>query len=317
MSAPARPRPHRRAVGQLLLGLLPLVALALALFVVLGLRLADVRAPLAAATSTGVAHVVATGQPPGGRGVAVTIDDGARKRSGVLVLAVPQPVPVGASIAVRYDPSSPTDRTAVYADGDAAHRDVLDVLYGLVLVAVVLVAASAVTGARALSRRRLRTAPAGEVTATRVVTRRGLAVRSWLELTTAEGLRWLPVYWSPELAGLAPDTRLTVLGDPVRGRLVLPVIDGAEVWPSGRLHARRPKGKARVAEPRTAAAEVGWARQVRGDVVVLIAAPLLGLLWAYFDSSGVGGFAVATLLAAAVLFWLTQLLGSDPDPPPR
>jgi hypothetical protein len=30
------------------------------------------------------------------------------------------------------------------------------------------------------------------------------------------------------------------------------------------------------------------------------------------DTSGVAGFLVATAMAAAVLFWLPQLLGSDP-----
>jgi hypothetical protein len=56
---------------------------------------------------------------------------------------------------------------------------------------------------------------------------------------------------------------------------------------------------------------------VRSDLVVVFAAPLLGLLWAYLDGSGLAGFAGATVLAAGVLFWLTQLLGSDPLPPPR
>jgi hypothetical protein len=41
------------------------------------------------------------------------------------------------------------------------------------------------------------------------------------------------------------------------------------------------------------------------------------VLWAYLDGSGPAGFAGATVLAAGVLFWLTQLLGSDPLPPSR
>jgi hypothetical protein len=56
---------------------------------------------------------------------------------------------------------------------------------------------------------------------------------------------------------------------------------------------------------------------VRGDVLPAVAAPLLGLAWAYLDGTGVAGFLVATALAAAVIFWLAELLGSDPAPPPR
>ncbi len=310
----APPRPHTRARSQLLLGLAPLVVVCVALLVVLGVRLAEVRAPLAAATASGVARVVASGQEPGGRGVSVSIDG---TRTGVVVLAEPQDVAAGATVAVRYDPSSPVGATAVYADGDAAHRTVQDLLYGLVLVVFVLVVAPLVTGLPVLGRRRLRSAPPATVSASRVVNRRGLAVRSWLELRTAAGRRWLPVYWSPERAALEPDSTITVLGDPARGRLVLPVIDGVEVWPSGRLRAREPRGEVRLAEPGAVSLTAGWGRQVRSDVVVVGAAPLLGVLWAYLDGSGVGGFVVAAVLSGAVLFWLTELVGSDPAPPRR
>lgn len=310
----ALPRPDRRARAQLLLGLAPVVVTCVVLLVVLGVRLAAARAPLAAATASGVAQVISSGHAPGGRGVEVRIDD---RRTGVLVLPQAQDVPAGATVAVRYDPAGPVDATAVYADGDAAHRTVEDLLFGLVLVALVLVVAAAVTGRRILSRRRLRTAPVTTVTASRVVSRRGLAVRIWLEMETAAGRRWLPVHWSPELAGLEPDSRITVLGDPASRRLVLPVVDGAEVWPSGRVRAREPRGEVRLAEPGSAPRTAGWGAQVRSDVVVVAAAPLLGLLWAYLDGSGVGGFVVAGVLSAAVLFWLTELAGSDPAPPPR
>ena len=65
------------------------------------------------------------------------------------------------------------------------------------------------------------------------------------------------------------------------------------------------------------ASSIGMTRQVRADAVVVFAAPLLGLLWAYVDSSGAAGFAAATALSAVVLFWLFQLLGSDPQVPAR
>jgi hypothetical protein len=162
----------------------------------------------------------------------------------------------------------------------------------------------------------LRRAPVTDVVATRFGVRQGLLVRSWLELATASGVRWLPVHWSAELAGLAPGSRVEVHGRPDRGRLVLPVVGGSEVWPSGRVRTRPPRGEQRQADP-DPAPPGGWGRQIRGDAVGLVVAPVLGLLWAYVDGSGVGGFAVATLVAAAVLFWLTQLLGSDPNPPER
>jgi hypothetical protein len=177
--------------------------------------------------------------------------------------------------------------------------------------------ATGVTGLRVLRLRRLRRAPASEALGSRVVVRQGLVVRSWLELATARGQRWVPVHWSPELAALEPDSPVGVRGD-LAGRWVLPVVDGAEVWPSGRLRARPPRGERSVVVPEDAPDRPPtWARQVRGDAVVVFAAPLLGLLWAYLDGSGLAGFAGATVLAAAATFWVTQLFGSDPSPPSR
>ncbi|MGY1615784.1 DUF3592 domain-containing protein [Geodermatophilus sp. SYSU D00691] len=318
MSTPAAPaRPHRRAAAQLLLGYLPLLAVGLVLLAVLALRLSAAREPLAAATATTTADVVADGRAPDGRGVAVSFDEDGARRTGTLVLREPVDVPAGAQVAVRYDPDSPPEDTAVYTDGDAAHRAVADLVFGLGVTVAVLLVASAVTGLRVLSRRRLRGAPATDAVGTRVVVRQGLVVRSWLELGTGRGERWVPVHWSPELAALEPDGPVQLRGD-LAGRAVLPVVDGAEVWPSGRLRSRPPRGERAVVVPADApAGPPTWARQVRSDVVVVIAAPVLGLLWAYLDGSGTAGFVFATVLAAAVLFWLAQLLGSDPSPPPR
>lgn len=320
MSAPARPRPHRRAVWQLLLGLVPLLVVALALLAVLAVRLAGARAPLAAATASGVATVQATGRAPDGRGVTVSLDDGGRTRHGVLVLEAASDssgLPRGTRLGVSYDPSDPISDTAVFIDGDAAHRSVQDLAFGLGVVAVVLLVAGVLTVPRFVSRPRLRRAAPGKATASRVVVRQGLLVRSWLELDTAGGVRWLPVYWAPELATLAPGTPIELRGNPARGRLVLPVVDGAEIWPSGRLRERVPRGNREVAASMPESTGTGWGRQVRGDAVLMAIAPVLGLLWAYVDGSGVGGFVLATVLVAAVLFWLPQLLGSDPAPPDR
>lgn len=62
----------------------------------------------------------------------------------------------------------------------------------------------------------------------------------------------------------------------------------------------------RVAPP------VGLARQFRTDAALVVAAPLIGLLWAYVDGGGVASWLVAAALAAAVLFWLPTVAGSDP-----
>lgn len=314
MSTAPPPRRHRRAVAQLLLGLVPVLVIGLVLLTVLAVRLPGVRAPLATATAAAAATVTDDGRPPGDRGLAVSFTDGeGRERTGELVLRRALDVPPGAALTVRYDPADDRDPVRVYADGDAASAAVADVVFGLGAVTVVLVAIGALTAGRLLGRPRLRRRPVSRVAATHVVSRQGLVVRSWLELATPAGLRWLPVHWAPELDRLAPDTPLTVHGDPARDRLVLPVVGGAEVWPSGRLRAREPRGELRQADVDPAAADLGLARQVRADGVLPFLAPVLGLLWAYVSDSGMGGFLVASALAAGVLFWLPQLLGSDPQ----
>ncbi|MFQ1003627.1 hypothetical protein [Modestobacter sp. SSW1-42] len=311
---PPAPRPHRRAVRQLRLGLVPVLVVGLLLLVALGVRLGPVREPLAAAGATATATVTATGTAPDGRGLEVSFPDAAgAQRTGLVELPRPLPVPVGARLTVRYDPSAPAGtRALVHTDGDAAHAAVRDVVFGLVLVALVLLVVTGLTLARLLGRPRLRGRPVTTVPATHLVVAQGLLVRSWLELETPAGRRWLPVHWAPELDRLPAGSRVTVHGDPARSRLVLPVLDGAEVWPSGRLRGREPRGQVRQAAVVPDAVELGMARQARADGVLPFLAPVLGLLWAYVDGSGVLGFLAASALSAGVLFWLPQLLGSDP-----
>jgi len=306
------PRRHRRAVGQLLLGLVPVLVVGLVVLGALALRLGDVQAPLAAASSTATATVTESGTGADGRGLTVAFDDDAgRQRTGELELDRALDVPVGAALTVQYDPDDPGSGT-VYTDGDAAHAAVGDVVFGLVAVITVLLVVTALTVARLLGRPRLRSRPATTVPGTHVVVGQGLLVRSWLELETAVGRRWLPVHWAPELERMTPGTRLQVHGDPARAQRVLPVVGGTEVWPSGRLRSREPRGEVRQAAVVPDAAEVGLARQARADGVLPFLSPALGLLWAYVDGSGPRGFLVATALAAAVLFWVPQWLGSDP-----
>ncbi len=55
------------------------------------------------------------------------------------------------------------------------------------------------------------------------------------------------------------------------------------------------------------------ARQARGDAALLLAAPIMGLLWAYIDGLGSVGFGLSTALFAALLFWVPTVYGSDPS----
>jgi hypothetical protein len=313
MTPPVPARRHVRAARQLLLGVVPVLVVGVALLVVLSVQLTALRAPLAAAGATATATVTEVGTAPDGRGLRVTFpDEQGGRRTGVIELDRALDVPVGARLPVRYDPGSPDDATRVHADGDAASAAVSDVVFGLVVVAVVLLVVVVLTLSRLLGRPRLRRRAVHRLPATHVVVRQGLLVRSWLELDTAAGLRWLPVHWAPELERMPPGTRVDVHGDPARDRLVLPVVDGTDVWPSGRLRARQPRGDLRQSGVDPAAIEVGLGRQARADGAFPFLAPVLGLLWAYVDGSGPSGFLVATALSAAVLFWLPQLLGSDP-----
>ncbi|MEU2351269.1 DUF3592 domain-containing protein [Modestobacter sp. NPDC049651] len=312
MSTPPLPRPHSRAVRQLLLGLVPVLVVGAVLLVAVGLRVGGARAPLAAATATATATV--DGERSGDRVLVVRFPgtDG-EQRTGRIELTRAQDVPDGAQLPVQYDPDRPAGGTQpVYADGDRAHAAVAGAVFGLVAVGAVVLVVAVLTGLRLLGRPRLRRRPASRLAATHVVQRQGLLVRSWLELTTPAGVRRVPVHWAPELERLAPGTRIEVRGDPARDRLVLPVVDGAELWPSGRVRDRAPRGEVRQAAVDASAGDVGLARQARADGVLVVLAPVLGLLWAYVDGSGLAGFAVATALSGTVLFWLPQLLGSDP-----
>ncbi|WP_374201348.1 DUF3592 domain-containing protein [Blastococcus sp. KM273128] len=309
-------QPHRRAMTQLWLGLAPLLVVAFALLAILAAQLPDARAPLSDATAGTVARVVESERPPDRRGLLVTFEDAdGKRRTAQLILAEPTEVRPGTTVPVRYDPSSYGVSSVVYANGDAATRQLQGLISSMVVVGAALLLAAASTALVVVTRRRLRQLPVVHVLATRLVVQRGLLVRSCLELETASGVRWLPVFWAPELAVLAPSSKIEVHGRPEPGRLLLPVIAGAEVWPSGRVRGRTPRGAQRVLWPTTVPRSHGMLRQLRVDVLPSLSAPLLGLVWAYVDGSGLAGFLGGSAFSAVGLFWLFQRLGSDPEAP--
>jgi len=298
-----------RAVKQMLLGLIPLVVVSVVLIVVMSLRLAGASAPLRAATSNATAVVTSTGLGGDGRQVAVEYaDESGSTQSGRLTLDSAQEIPLGQQIVVAYDPDRPA---VVYAPGDALTSAVDDLQGGVVIVALTLIGSLAVTGVRLVRRRPLATADRRQVQVHRRRYRRGLSDRTWFVVDTERGPVWVPVYWDAavERVGEQPVT-VAAYGSPLADSLIAFDVYGATVWPSGRRRLDAPKGVERDLEPPTG--EVSMPRQARADAVLLLLAPLLGLLWAYIDESGAAGFAFATAMAVGLLFWLPAIYGSDP-----
>lgn len=293
----------------MVLGLTPLVLIGVTVVVVLSLRLAQASAPLRAATSQAEAVVTATGLGEDGRQIAVEYaDESGATQTGRLTLDSPQDVPLEQRIAIVYNPERPT---VVYAPGDAQTSAVEDLVNGILVAAMILIGACAVTLVRLLRRRRLTTLDRREVRVRRAKYRRGLSDRTWFVVDTERGPVWVPVYWDPAVEQVR-DSPVTVAayGSPQADSLVSFDVYGVTVWPSGRRRLEVPKGAERELGP--PAGDVSMPRQSRADAVVVVLAPLLGLLWAYIDGSGSAGFVYATAMSAGLLFWLPAMYGSDP-----
>lgn len=300
----------RRAVRQILLGLIPLVVIAVVSLVLLALRLGEASEPLRTATETADAEVTATALGADDRQISVEYTDAeGQRQSAQLRLDRATDIPLGARLPVVYDPERPG---VVYVQGDAATSTVRDLENGLVIVALVLVVALVVTIVRLVGgRRRLGAREPRQLMAQREKYRRGIADRSWLVVQSGESRSWVPVYWDPVLEEIAETpTPVTVYGDPERDKLLGFEVSGTPIWPSGRRRPVAPKGRERDLEGPTG--EVSLLRQTRTDLVGVFAAPLIGILWAYIDGSGPAGFVFATAVAAGVLFWLPSAYGSDP-----
>jgi hypothetical protein len=199
----------------------------------------------------------------------------------------------------------------VLADGDRATS-------GLVLGVLVIVLVLAYGGWRLWRSARLTRRPPTTMRVRRVRVQRGVLTRSYLELDDESA--WIPVYYDPVLVTMPAPATVTAFGDPRRDRLVAAEFDGVVLYPSGRVVRGEPRGRRldNPAQPDDTAAErarsvSGIGRQLRVDAVACVAAPFIGLLWAYADQSGFFGWLGATALTASAAFWLWAVRGSDPS----
>jgi hypothetical protein len=315
---------QRRAVRQMVYSVLPLVVICTALIIILGLRANSLLREVAPATATAPATISRDGT--GRDGLEFTWTDAAR-REHTSTLMFPQTGSVrkGTSLTILYDPSDPG---LVHAGGDTVDVRLRNLESGILFALLVFLVGTIGTAFR-LWRRIVAERRAAHTFPVRWAQyRRGLIRRSWLVVEDARREWWVPVYWQPGLSALLAGTPCRVHGSPALDRLLVVEVRGTPIWPAGRRRPAKPRGKGEWVEgavkwTKTAEKQrerdggpqiepVPLARHVAGDVALVLPAPLLGLLWAYIDSSGVGGFAIATALVASVLFWLPGVFGSDP-----
>jgi hypothetical protein len=300
----------RRAVRHLAVGLLPLLVLAPVVVAVLAVRLADVAAPLRDATARATATVERIGLGPDGRDFQVAwTDEGGVRRTGTVLTAERTDVPVGARVAIRYQPADPR---RVFVTGDETSTRIGDLTFGVIATVLLLLAAVGVSVAHVLRRLAMEKRPAAPLPVTVRRSRLGLGRRAWLLIEDGGRSWWTPVRWEPVLEALRPGTRVPVHGRPAQDRVLVADVEGTAVWQVGRRRLTPPRGEVEEDDDRAPAGPVSLVRQLRADAAPLAAAPVLGLLWAYVDDGGAQTWAVASILAAAALFWLVALRGSDP-----
>lgn len=314
---------RRRPVRHIAAGLLPLLGVGTAILVVLGIQLADTAASLREATGDALATVERSGLGDDRRGVELSwTDERQVRRTGVVRASGTGLVPTGSRVQVRYVPGDPG---RVYAAGDQTSARLRDLSFGVVLVGLLLFAAVAVSAMHVARRAAAERRAGHRMPVTYARSRRRLLSRSWLVVQDGGRELWVPVHWEPTLSTLPAGTPAIAHGRPGRDRVLAVELEGATVWQAaGRVRLERPRGEITMeapVQPGTAPptgaeqdgpVDVSLLRQVRADGAVLVAAPVLGLAWAYVDSSGLASLMVATGLSATVLLWLPTILGSDP-----
>lgn len=304
---------QRRAVRQILLGLLPLLVLGVAMLTVLAVRFTQVVAPVNEATAQTQATVVRSGLGADRHEIELRWTD-QRNVEHTSRLAFPHlgRVAAGAKTTLHYDPNN-TDR--VYVAGDSTSVRLGSILYGIGLVAALLLIAVVSTVVRVARRRTAERRPEGARQFTVAHSRWGLITRTWLKLREGEQSWWVPVYWDPALDSVNPNKAYPLHGLPDQRTLLVANVNGTPIWPAGRRRARQPRGEIvedpgpRAGGPRA----ISLLRHLRGDIALVLAAPLLGLLWAYLDETGAAGFWVSTAVFVGVLSWIPSLYASDPS----
>lgn len=221
-----------------------------------------------------------------------------------------RPAP-GTRTEIAYDPSDPARATL---PGSAVIATANRALIDLGCVAVVALSVLALGGLRILAGVRATRGQRRVLRARRVRYQSGLLSRSWLE-TEDPPRCWIPVYFDPALVTLPAPAEVTLRGS---GRRIAALLGDRIVPASGRVHTTEPRGR-RIDNPArpdadTArrAREATLRRHLRVDLALTIPAPFVGLFWAYLDGGGVGSWAGATTVAAAVGMWTGAYRGSDP-----
>lgn len=304
---------QRRAVRQMVYGLVPLLVLGIAMVVVLAVRFGQIAEPVNAATATTEARVVASQQGPNHDEITLRwTDNRSVRHTSQLRFPRSGSVDTGTRVQLRYDPDNPS---TVYVAGDATSVRLGTVLNGIVLVLAVLLAAVVTTVVRIARRRSAERRPADKRHLAVSHSRRGLTTRTWITEEEDGHTWWQPVYWDPALDTLDPRKSYPVHGAPEHHNLRVVDVDGTPIWPAGRRRVRTPRGDVTQASTpdEERPSRISLRRHLRGDLALVFAAPPLGLLWAYIDESGAGGFWVSTAVLAGLLFWIPSVYASDPS----
>ncbi|WP_280435612.1 hypothetical protein [Nocardia carnea] len=197
-----------------------------------------------------------------------------------------------------------------------------DQLSALAVVAIGIVGYSGYRIAVALGAFPHRALDRGEVAVRRVRQEYQLLSRSWLELRDGDRIRWLPVYFGPELISYTGGTALlTEHRITLRNKCSEPdAPSGLRAFPSGRTRDREPPGRlidnpTRIdpEAPERARTATKLTRRLLLDAQSAVAAPFVGLLWVYVMGGGIPAFAGACCVTAAAGIWLAAIRGSDPS----
>ena len=306
---------HRRPVRHVIFGLVPLLVVGPIVIILLALRLAHDSAPVRAATAEATATVQRTGIGDDRRGIELTWTDADGGRHTSTVHTASRSVAVGSQLVVHYQPGDPSQ---VFVTGDDTTRQLIDLTFGILLSALLVLGVLAASVVHVARRRAAERKPPGSLPVSYVRSRFGITRRAWLLVEDASQTWWVSVHWDPVLETLGPGEKALVHGRPAVDRVVTFDIGGTHVWQAGRRRERPPRGDVdrQGVDPertdRMVGTDLPLTRQFRADAGLLAAAPILGLLWAYVDNGGKVSFLLATVLAGAALFWVPTVRGSDP-----